>query len=491
MILRQSAGRRGETRTDAHRLGLRARMTLLTGVLVALVAGGASTATYWAAVGAMTANVDNDLNIKADILLSLTDDGADEEAVRSEIASFKLHNPYVRASYSSSLQSAYVGDAIPVGGSFTRSDSGTEISVRTVGQERVLVKRYVEGESVALAQDVDPQHRLLGSLGSVLMVIHGLGFLLSWGVGEIVAAAGMRPITRLKRAVDGVRGTQDLKGIRVESEDELGQLSDALNEMMESLEDSRRRQARLVADAGHELKTPLTSMRTNIELLMMLRRTGQLEEMAPADREDLERDVLAQMEEMSSLIGDLVDLARDDNDPAELEPFRLDEVLDEAVERVRRRRPDVTFQYSMDPWEMMGDAAAMGRGPLNIIDNAAKWSPPGGTVRVSLKAATRKAVLIVDDSGPGIPPDERAHVFERFYRSPESRSMPGSGLGLAIAQQVIVRHGGQMHVEESDDGGARFRTVFPGWRPQEAGEDIVVIPPTSPDGVPRIVGRTP
>lgn len=181
---------------------------------------------------------------------------------------------------------------------------------------------------------------------------------------------------------------------------------------------------------------------------------------------------MAQMEEMSILIGDLVNLARDEAQGAEPEDFRLDEVLEEAVDRVRRRRPDVTFLFEADPWVIHGDRFAMGRAPINLIDNAAKWSPEGGTVRVSLKAATRNAVLIVDDSGPGIAPAEREKVFERFYRAPESRSMPGSGLGLAIVKQVFDRHNATIVVEESDDGGARFRVVFPGRLPDDDSRDL-------------------
>ena len=499
MILRQSAG------TPSHEegfslgpllgitLGLRTRIALLTGVLVACVAGGATMVSYWAALGATTANMDHELDMKADVLLSQGRDGASVEEIRYDIASFKLHNPYVRAAYSSARQSVYIGDALPIGGTFIRNERGEETSVRTVGGDRVLVKRNAAGESVALAQNIDPKNRFIGSLGAIVMVVVGLGFLLAWAVGELVSAAGMRPITRLQRAIDRVRRTEDLRGIQVEGDDELARLSITFNEMMESLEESRRRQAQLVADASHELKTPLTSMRTNIELLMMLCHTGQLDKISGADRAELERDVMDQMEEMSTLINDLVDLAREDSPHAELEPIRLDHVVAEAVKRVRRRRPDVTFQFHADPWMMMGDRFAMGRAPVNLIDNAAKWSPPQGTVRISLKAASRKAVLLVDDSGPGIPEEERGNVFERFYRAPEARSLPGSGLGLAIARQVIVRHGGTISVEESDDGGARFCAVFPGWRPaaaeiEETG-DIAVLPPTSPGGFPRVVPR--
>nr|WP_305083688.1 HAMP domain-containing sensor histidine kinase [Corynebacterium sp. CCUG 71335] len=294
------------------------------------------------------------------------------------------------------------------------------------------------------------------------MGIVGLGTLLAALSGSLIARSTLRPLERLRRSVDRVRDSNELEPIEVEGDDEYSRLAESLNEMMASLNDSRVRQSQLVADAGHELRTPLTSMRTNIELLTMLHRSGQRTMMAEQELNDLEDDVTAQMEEMSTLIGDLVDLAREDVPQKEFEPERLDGVLTDAVERVKRRRPDVEFRFRADPWVMDADSNALSRAPVNLLDNAAKWSPPGGVVRVSLRAAKRSAVLIIDDSGPGIPVEERSKVFERFYRAPESRAMPGSGLGLAITQQVLHRHGATIAVEESDDGGTRIRVVFPG-----------------------------
>ena len=237
--------------------------------------------------------------------------------------------------------------------------------------------------------------------------------------------------------------------------------------MMTTLQESRTRQAQLVADAGHELKTPLTSMRTNIELLMMVTSAGAGQGISAEDRADLERDVLAQMEEMSALITDLVDLAREEAPGTVSEEFRLDELLQESLERAQRRRSDVEFSVRVQPWSMQGDRAAMGRALINIIDNAVKWSPVGGTVRICLQVVDDGAELLVDDSGPGIPVAERAKVFERFYRATETRSTPGSGLGLAIAKQALTRHEATVTVEDSDDGGARFRVALPGWQPDD------------------------
>lgn len=447
-------------------LSLRQQLVVLTGVMVAFAILVTAVVSYWAATTAITNSMDNELGMKAYAMAREAETSTEAE-LEAEIAAFKKYNPGMKAAASPAGSNKYFGDAVPVGGDFHSGKEGEQLSTRTAGGERILVLRLESGASVALAEQIDPTRRLQGSSGAALLVILGLGILMAWAVATIVAAAALYPLRRLHRAVDEVTRTEELKPLPVEGDDELAKISASFNEMMRTLQDSRTRQTQLVADAGHELKTPLTSMRTNIELFMMMYKSGHQDMISQEERDNLERDVLAQMEEMSTLIGDLVDLAREDSPNTEFVDLRLDGILEEALDRVRRRRPDVTFQFNADPWIMQGDHFAMGRAPINLIDNAAKWSPPGGTVRISLKAATTKAVLIVDDSGPGIAPRERERVFERFYRAPESRAMPGSGLGLAIVKQVLDRHGAEIFVEESDDGGTRMRVVFPGRRPAD------------------------
>ncbi|WP_019194215.1 sensor histidine kinase [Corynebacterium timonense] len=437
-------------------------MTLLVAVLVV---GGATISSYGIAQHSINVSTDRELETKANVLLADMESTTDAEQMARNLSSFKRFNPDVRASYIFPGSDAYIGDPVPVGGDFEPDEYGVETSVREVGGERVVVKRGSRGRAIALAQSPDPDKRLLRDLGIIFAIVVGLALVLSRAVGELVGRASMRPIRRLESAVEHVRKTEDLAEIRVEGDDELARLNSAFNGMMESLAESRRRQARLVVDAGHELKTPLTSMRTNIELLMMASRTGQMEHLPPQEKDALERDVIAQLEEMSSLIGDLIDLAREDEAPRQAQPVRIDEVVQRALERVRRRRLDVSFDAHLDPWMTQGDRQELARMPVNLLDNAAKWSPEGSTVRVRLEAGRTKAVLTVDDSGPGIPEDEREVVFERFYRSPEGRAMPGSGLGLAIVKHVVERHGGSIEAGESADGGARMRVVLPGWRP--------------------------
>ncbi|MCQ4625319.1 HAMP domain-containing histidine kinase [Corynebacterium sp. CCUG 69979] len=473
MILRRVAGETQDIQGVRSRelelsrpSSLRSRIATLAAVLVTLAVGATALLSYVAVSGAMEDGEVLELEARTVALMRQTQyvldtSGTDVEMLGMLVDQFRTDNPGYRVAVSPGENQPFVGDPVPVD-RFARKGQGPDWTQETFSNEWVSVLRDGDGVTVALARDTGGVLAQDNRLRATLMGIVGLGTLLAALSGSLIARSTLRPLERLRRSVDRVRDSNELEPIEVEGDDEYSRLAESLNEMMASLNDSRVRQSQLVADAGHELRTPLTSMRTNIELLTMLHRSGQRTMMAEQELNDLEDDVTAQMEEMSTLIGDLVDLAREDVPQKEFEPERLDGVLTDAVERVKRRRPDVEFRFRADPWVMDADSNALSRAPVNLLDNAAKWSPPGGVVRVSLRAAKRSAVLIIDDSGPGIPVEERTKVFERFYRAPESRAMPGSGLGLAITQQVLHRHGATIAVEESDDGGTRIRVVFPG-----------------------------
>jgi two-component system sensor histidine kinase MprB len=241
--------------------------------------------------------------------------------------------------------------------------------------------------------------------------------------------------------------------------DELARLSQSFNAMLAALAEAQARQRQLVADAGHELRTPLTSLRTNLDLLAQSDAVGGLD---PTERVALLADVRAQLEELSTLVTDLIELSRDDIPQQAREPLDLADVTRRAAERVRRRAPDVTISLDLRPWVLDGDAQLLERAVTNLLDNAAKWSPPGGVVEVRL----RDGRLAVTDEGAGIAEEDLPHIFERFYRSREARGEPGSGLGLAIVQQAALRHGGTVVAEnvESPTGkrGARLTLRLPG-----------------------------
>ncbi|HEX5086638.1 MAG TPA: HAMP domain-containing sensor histidine kinase [Nocardioides sp.] len=309
------------------------------------------------------------------------------------------------------------------------------------------------GMALVLAQSLTPTQHVLTKLGLVTLFFGLAGMVAAGLAGWGVARNGLRPVRRLTEAAEEIARTEQLAPIKVEGDDEIARLASAFNQMLASLAASRDRQRRLVADAGHELRTPLTSLRTNIDLL-----TQAGTSLPDEARAELLDDVRAQIEELTNLVGDLVELARDDPTPAVIGTLELHEVLDQAVARVRRRAPGLTFEVDADPWYVEGDAAAVERALTNLLDNAAKWSPPGGTVRVTVHGGE----VVVDDEGAGISDADLPHVFERFYRSADSRSMPGSGLGLSIVAQVAERHAGSVEAGRSPSGGARLTFRLPG-----------------------------
>ena len=211
-----------------------------------------------------------------------------------------------------------------------------------------------------------------------------------------------------------------------------------------------------MAGVGDELRTPLTSLRTNLDLLAQADDRGGL---SPESRAELMDDVRFQIGELTTLIGDLTELAREDSAPVSVEPVDMTDVVARAVERVRRRASSLHFDVRTEPWWVVGEANALERAVTNLLDNAAKWSPPLGVVTVTLD----HGVLRVADQGHGISDEDLPHVFDRFYRSKESRTMPGSGLGLSIVRQVAERHGGSVRAGRAEaEGGAAFWLSLPG-----------------------------
>jgi two-component system sensor histidine kinase MprB len=359
---------------------------------------------------------------------------------------------------------AVTGDDVP---SFTlgrpeyevatgQRESAVRTLVTTEGERfRVATVQANDGAALILAQPLAPNDRTLEKLGGVLFVFGALGVLAALLAGWLVAKNGLRPVRRLTSAVERIAVTEDLTPLRVEGDDEVARLATAFNQMLLALGASRDRQRRLVADASHELRTPLTSLRTNLDLLRQAEGNTALPTEA---RLELLDDVRGQIEELSALVGDLVELARDEPTSHVVAQVDLAEVVERAVTRVRRRAHGVAFDVALDAWPVVGDANSLERAVTNLLDNAAKWSPVDGTVTVRLTGG----VLTVDDQGSGVAEADRPHVFERFYRADESRAMPGSGLGLAIVRQVIDRHGGQVQVSEAPGGGARFSMWVPG-----------------------------
>lgn len=334
-----------------------------------------------------------------------------------------------------------------------------EWSARTVRIEgeryRVVAVHADSGQALVLAQSLQSTDQMLDRLGLVMFLFGLAGMISAALAGWGVARNGLRPVRRLTTAVEDIARTERLDPIPVEGRDEVARLAMAFNAMLTALSASQARQRQLVVDAGHELRTPLTSLRTNLDLLAQADTSAKL---SAESRKELLADVRGQIAEMTTLIGDLTELAREDPSVPAVEPVELAAVVGQAVTRVRRRTSTVEFVVRTEPWWVTGDAAALERAITNLLDNAVKWSPEGTRVTVELTGGT----VMVADQGDGLAPEDLPHVFDRFYRSAESRGMPGSGLGLSIVKAVADRHGGEVRAGNAADGGAAFWFHVPG-----------------------------
>ena len=320
--------------------------------------------------------------------------------------------------------------------------------------------------ALVLGRPLEATNNIMGTLAWSLVLFGVLGAAVSSAIGFVIARSAIRPVQRLTEAVTRVTDTNELTPITVDGSGELADLGRSFNTMLGTLASSRERQKRLIADAGHELRTPLTALRTNVELLVADERSNMLPEGA---RGDILRDIAGQLGEFTTLVGDLVHLSREDVVEPHPEPIDLRDVINSAIARAKRRGPSLSFDVELNPLYLVGEPDSLERAITNLLDNAVKFSPPGGTIHVLLEGDR----LRISDQGPGIPDDELPHVFDRFWRSPSARNAPGSGLGLSIVAQTIKAHGGWVKAGRSAEGGAEFIVRLPGEAspPEEAAVD--------------------
>lgn len=299
-------------------------------------------------------------------------------------------------------------------------------------------------------RDMDRQLHAL-AFAFILLALGGLTItvIASWGA----VRRTLRPVQSLTETAEQIAETRDLT-LRIESagNDELGRLAASFNTMLDALERSLDQQRQLVMDASHELRTPLASLRTNVEVL------HDVDRLTPEQRNALLAGIVSQLEELTGLVADVVELARGDAPASTFQDIAWDDVVERAVERARRHWPGVTFRSRIDPVVVRGVVGRLERAVANMLDNAGKFSPAGSDVDVEL---TRAGVFTVADRGPGVPDDALPHVFDRFYRADEARALPGSGLGLAIVQQVVEGLGGTIELHNRPDGGAVATMTLP------------------------------
>jgi two-component system sensor histidine kinase MprB len=318
---------------------------------------------------------------------------------------------------------------------------------------RVLVTGLGARGALAVAQSLAQVDKTLSNQLLLLVLIAAGGIALAALLAVLVARTAVAPIQRFTRQAERIAaqpGRLEHERVEEAGRDELTRLARSFNNTLDALDRSVQSQRNLVADASHELRTPIATIRANLQLM----RDEAL--LSPEDREALRADVIEELDELTALVADVVELARGGRPGALAGDVRLDSIIAEALERARRRAPGVQFEDELEPTLVRGEGDRMARAVINLLDNAGKWSPEGGVVEVSL----HDALLTVRDHGPGFAEEDLPHVFDRFYRARTARSKPGSGLGLAIVRQAAEAHGGFVEASNAPGGGALMRISF-------------------------------
>jgi two-component system sensor histidine kinase MprB len=427
-----------------NRLSFRAKLMLLTATAIAVTVAGASFAAWQVARHQLLSQVDRQLQQQA--LQVTAPHGADNPFGQVPYMLIDSNGNVVRGNFRVNIP---VDSHMKAVASGRVPDYYTDEAVAGTSA-RLFVIGLSNGGAVVTGVDLSPTNRALHRIGFWATVIGVFGVALAAALAWFVAAAALRPVRKLTAAAENVAATGNLtERVEVTSDDELGRLATRFNDMLAALERSVGAQRRLVADASHELRTPLTAVRTNIDLLS----EGKL----PADeaqRALVESSV--ELDALTSLVADLVELARGEERKLRLEDVQLDDLVAASVERAQARAPQVTFVTALSPTHVKADPVLLDRAISNLLDNAVKYSPEGAPIEVSVRAGE----VVVADHGPGIAEEDLPRVFDRFYRAATARSKPGAGLGLAIVREAAEAHGGRA-TAENGAAGARFRLVLP------------------------------
>lgn len=341
--------------------------------------------------------------------------------------------------------------------------SSSDKSIAQRGSGRTLTDRTIKGThlrvltlgtgtrgAVLIARPLNEVDHEMSRVLLILAIVGVTGITIAAALGALVARAALAPIARFTRRTETLAGNLDLsQRLPDDGRDELARLASSFNATLDALERSVVAQRNLVADASHELRTPIASLRANIQVL------AEAERLPAHDQAGLRADIVSELDELTRLVGDVVELARGAGSNGVLQDVRLDEIVRGAVQRTERRS-NLGFQMHIEPTIIMGEADRVDRAVSNLLDNARKWSPADEPIEVDLS----NGLLTVRDHGPGFDEADLPHVFERFYRADRARKLPGSGLGLAIVRQAAEAHHGYVKAENAPGGGARVRVSF-------------------------------
>ncbi len=284
---------------------------------------------------------------------------------------------------------------------------------------------------------------------------------LALGLVQVLAHGMTSPLREMAAAAAAMARGDYGRRVTASSRDEVGELARSFNAMAAQLAEVDRVRRDLVANVSHELRTPISALQAVLE--------NMVDGVEPADHETL-RTMLKQVERLGGLVAQLLDLSRLESGVVPLRRLRFDllPVLEEAASESRLRTPDVQVAVAVEPPEAVadGDPDRVHQVVANLLDNALRYSPPGGTVDVRARRQRANVTIEVSDDGPGISPEESARVFERFYRADAARSSGegGAGLGLAIARWIVDLHGGEIRAEPRRPHGCRMVVILPAGR---------------------------
>jgi heavy metal sensor kinase len=336
---------------------------------------------------------------------------------------------------------------------------------------RILAEPYVIGDLPVVIRVARSEAQLRHELNELLIVL-GLGFPVAVGVaglgGYTLARRALAPVGRMADRARAITAERLSERLPVEnSDDELGHLAVVFNETFARLEQSFEQLRRFTADASHELRTPLTAIRSVGEVGLRQRRD-----------EEAYREIIGSMLEEADRLGRLVDslltLSRADAGQVKLNLKRVDlaDLAREVVNHLRvlaeEKRQTISIEAT-GPVHTTVDRLVLRQALINLVDNAIKYSPEGGHVRIVVQDSPRGPTLEVMDTGPGIAAGHREHIFDRFYRVDKARSreLGGTGLGLSIARWAVEANGGRLELESEEGAGSTFRMILPQGQTQD------------------------
>ena len=329
-----------------------------------------------------------------------------------------------------------------------------------VAVEPVIVAGGRQVGYVAWADTTRPLRQLLDTVRIALLLggtlVAGLAFM----AGLFVAKRALQPVAEVTDTARAISLSGDF-GARVDAgpaHDEVGDLALAFNEMLGALEENHQALQRFLGDASHQLRTPLTVIRANLDLL-------QRPDVPPDERAEILADARDEADRMGRLIGDLLSLARAESGARlDFAPVELDALLVESIRRQHQAAPHVRMSVSsVEPAIVDGDRDRLRELLGILLDNAARYTPEGGRVTASLEIHEGRAVIVVEDTGIGLDAEDRAQLFKRLVRGRRARELrpSGTGLGLAIANWIVESHGGTIELLDRDGGGTIARVGLP------------------------------